>query len=166
MASSNTLTWDQNPPRRPSLSDLGGGAKENSVVHPPDPVTMLTAEDVNQEEKQLEGLGRVTYLARVLVTFSGGAPSIANVQAPGSAVTTGSFMLVDEGAGVTLVKWTTGSGGALPTAVGVIAHQIDDVEIDRGPRAILTSDGGQPAARVKTKLGATGTDANFCLEIF
>lgn len=168
MASSNTLTFDQDPPVRPAVSDVGGGAKENSVTRPPNPTTMATAEDFNQISKQIAALGGVAPLAILLVTFSGGDPSITLVKAPGSNVTTASFTPTDNGNGDTTIAWKTGTGqpaGALPSATMVRASLMADVEIDR-IRAILTTSGSDPAARVKTKLGATGTDADFILEIF
>lgn len=166
MPSSNTLTYDQDPPHRPDLTELGGGAKENHAKRPPNPVTMATAEDFNQLTKQVEAFARVAPLARLWVRFNAGTPSVHSVQALGSAVVIGDFTVVDNGDGDTTISWTTGVGGKLPAAVGVKAAQTDDVEIDRGPRAVLTTVGSNPAARVKTKLGATGTDANFCLEIY
>lgn len=168
MASSDTLTFDQDPPHRPGLSELGGGAKENTPGDEPDPITMMTAEDCNQFSRQLEALGKVAPLALVWIRFSTGTPSIHRVMAPGSNVEAASFTVTDEGAGVTLISWKTGTSapdGALPDAVGVTANQTDDTEIDR-IRAILTTSGSDPAARVKTKLGASATDCNFCLAIY
>lgn len=169
MPSSDTLTYDDDPPHRPALSELGGGAKENATgKQAPDPVKMATAEDFNQFSKQHEAANRVLPLAVLWVRFSTGTPAIHVVQALGSEVEAASFMVTDDGNGNTLISWKTGTGapdGALPGAVGVEATQTDDVEIDR-IRAILTTSGGDPAARVKTKLGSTGTDANFCLKIY
>jgi hypothetical protein len=165
MPSSNTLTFDQTTPHRPALSELGGGAKENDVKYPPNPAKHPTAEDFNQFSKLLEALGKMTPLARLWVTINAGTPSVSIVQAPGSAVDASDFNVVDNGAGDTTIWWTTGSGGSLPAAAGVGAlTQTDDVEIDR-IRAQLTTHSGNPAVRVKTKLGASGTDANFMVEI-
>lgn len=47
MSSSDTLTYDQTPPHRPAIDELGGGAKVN-VAPEPDPVRQLRAEDINQ----------------------------------------------------------------------------------------------------------------------
>jgi hypothetical protein len=170
MTASNTLTFDQDPPHRPALSELGGATKENDPVFPPDPVIHPTAEEFNQLQKQAEAFGRVAPLARIWVTFSAGTPSIAAVQALGSAVVASSFTLVDNGAGDTTIWWRTGAGapaGALPptTGGGCVVSQTDDVEIDR-IRAFLTTVSSNPAVRVKTKLGATGTDANFVVEVY
>lgn len=168
MASSNTLTFDDDPPHRPGLSELGGGAKENSLQFPPNPVKHPTAEDFNQMSLQHAAVGKVAPLAILFVTFSGGTPSIAACMAPGTDVVGGSFTVSDAGNGNTLISWKTGSSqpaGALPAAVGVMAWQIDDTEIDR-IRAILTTSGGDPAVRVKTKLGAVATDCNFGVIIF
>lgn len=168
MASSNTLTFDQDPPHRPALNELGGGAKENSAQYPPDPVKHPTAEDDNQKSRQAEAFGRVAPLARLWVRIVAGTPAVYNVQALGNNVAIGSFTVTDNGVGDTIISWKTGTGapaGALPAAVGVKAVQTDDTEIDR-IRAILTTFGADPAAEVKTKLGAVATDCDFCLEIY
>ncbi len=168
MSSSNTSTFDDNPPRRPGLSELGGGAKENSARFPPDPVKHPTAEDFNQGSRQLEAQGRVGCLARLFVTFSAGTPSIAAVQALGANVVAGSFTVTDESTGSTLIKWKTGTGapaGALPPVTGAMVSQTDDIEIDR-LRAILTTSSGDPAVRVKSKLITVATDCNFCVELY
>lgn len=165
MPSENTLTFDQDPPHRADLTELGGGAKENDAIHKPDPIKMPTAEDFNQFSKQLAGINRVMPLALVWIRITAGTPAVFAVQAPGSGVVIADFTLTDEGAGQTLIEWTTGTGGKLPGAIGVKASQTDDTEIDR-IRAILTTSGSNPAARVKTKLGAVATDCNFCLEIY
>lgn len=165
MPSTNTLTFDQNPPHRAALNELGGGAKENNAKYPPDPAKHPTAEDFNQMSKQLEAVNRVMPLAILWVRTNAGSPVIDTVMAAGSTIVPGDFTPVDNGAGDITIWWTTGTNGKLPAATGVKASQTDDVEIDR-IRAFLTSVSGNPAARVKTKLGAAGTDCNFCLEIY
>jgi hypothetical protein len=168
MASSDTLTFDADPPHRAGLSELGGGAKENSTVYPPDPVKHPTAQDFNQMSQQLSAVNRVMPLAILWVRIVAGVPSIFALQAAGTNVVTGSFTVVDVSVGETLISWKTGTGvgaPALPAAVGVRAAQTDDTAIDR-LRAILTTSGSDPAARVKSFLGAAATDCNFCLEIY
>jgi hypothetical protein len=164
--SSNTLTFDESPtPRRPTIDDLGGGAKQNATS-PPDPVRQATAEDFNQATKQIAAVGRVIPLATVFVTISAGVPTVSGVLAPGSSVTTGSFTLTDNGAGDTTISW---AASLLPTrSVGAKAFQTDDTEIDRirafyGTASVPVAN--SPAVRVKTKLGATGTDCNFGVDI-
>ena len=165
MPSSSTLTFDQNPPHRAGLSELGGGAKENSVKYPPDPTKHATAEDFNQFSQQHAAANRVLPLFRLFVTFNAGTPSIATCQALGSNVVAGDFTIADNANGDTTISWTTGTGGKIPAAIGPVVSQTDDTEIDR-IRAFMTTVGSNPAVRVKTKLGATGTDANFCVEIY
>lgn len=164
--SSNTLTFDESPtPRRPTIDDLGGGAKQNATAAP-DPVRQATAEDFNQTTRQIAAIGRVIPLATVFVTISGGTPSVSGVLAPGSAVLAGSFTLTDNGAGDTTISWPA---SLLPTrSVGARAFQTDDTEIDRiravyGVASVPAAN--SPAVRVKTKLGATGTDCNFAVDI-
>jgi hypothetical protein len=149
-----TLTFDETPPRRPGIGDVGGGAKEDDVEFPPDPVTMPTAADANQMALQIVGLWAVSAAAIVHVTFSGSTPSIAGVFSPRTGLVAADFALTDNGLGDTSVVH---AGGKLPPATfPAFALQVDDVEIDR-VRAVPVTNG----ARVKTKLGATGTDCNF-----
>lgn len=167
MASSNTLTYDQDTPHRAALSELGGGDKKNHTDpnKAPDPVTMLTAEDENQNEKQIAAFNRICPLVRLWVTFSAGTPSIASVQAMGENVLANDFTVVDNGDGDTTIWWTTGAGGTLPPVVGPKSSQTSDVEIDR-LRSFLTVVGSNPAVRIKSKLGAVATDANFVVELY
>jgi hypothetical protein len=149
-----TLTFDETPPRRPGIGDVGGGAKEDDVEFPPNPVTMATADEYNQIGGQVVGLWAVCAAAVVHVTISGGTPSITSVWSPRTGLVAGDFSLTDHGAGDTSVLH---AGGKLPPATfPAFALQVDDVEIDR-VRAVPVTNG----ARVKTKLGATGTDCNF-----
>lgn len=163
MTVSSTLTWDESPPRRPALTDITGGTKANDPGFVPNPVTMPTAEEDNQKSKQIAGIARVVPMARVHVTFSAGTPSIANVLAPGTNVVSGSFTVVDNGVGDTTIHWAS---TVLPTTSGAPSvSQADDIEIDRA-RAFYTAVGSNQAVRVKTKLGASATDANFVVDLY
>jgi uncharacterized phage protein gp47/JayE len=104
MASTDTLTWDESPPRRPGLDDVGGGQKVNGIPAP-DPVRMLTAEDVNQFSAQIAGMGRVVAACKISVRFSAGAPVLYKFSAPGSDVVSGTFTLTDNGTGDTSIEW-------------------------------------------------------------
>ena len=160
--SSNTLTFDQTPPRRPTIDDVGGGGKLNAAT-PPDPVTMLTAEDVNQLGKLAAAFGRVVPLARISVAFSAGTPSIASVASVCSSVNAATFTLTDNAAGDTTISWLA---TAMPTTSGAPSvSQSDDAEIDR-LRAFSTTFSGNPAVQVKSKLAAVGTDCNFVVEVY
>lgn len=167
MASEDTLTFDQDPPHRAALSELGGGAKENNTTFRPDPVKHPTAEDFNQMSRQLEAFNRMTPLVRLFVRIIAGTPSVFAVQAPGNNVATGDFNVIDNGAGDTTIWWTTGTGGLLPAAVGVGGLTItEDVAITEA-RALLTTQAGNPAVRVKTKItGSVATDAHFTVDIY
>lgn len=166
MSSSNVLTFDQSTPHRAALDELGGGAKENDAINKPDPVKHATAEDFNQFSKQIEAFNRTTPLARLFVSLASGSPVVTAVQAPGSGVVTADFTPIDNGTGDSTLWWTTGAGGKLPAAVGVGGLTItSDVAIDEA-RAFLTTSGGNPAVRVKTKNGGSAVDANFTVEIY
>ena len=157
MALSNTLTYDQTPPHRPGVDELGGAAFQNRADFPPDPSTQLTAEMWNQLTKLGPALAKVTP-AVILDITNTGAPAIATCIAAGGNITSGDFDVNRVGAGDTLVTHT---GGKLPPQTyRAFAQQVDDVEIDR-IRVVPIANGW----RVKTKLGATGTDCSFVLVI-
>lgn len=163
MAASSTLSWDQTVPRRPTIDDLGGGAKENHPTKPPNPVTMATAEDYNQATKQIAAQGRVCPMARVFVTFTAGVPAVSSVQAPGTNVVTGTFTVVDNGVGDTTLWWLA---TVIPAVGGgAKAFQTSDVAIEEC-RAFYTTSGANPAVRVKTLFGGVATDANFAVELY
>lgn len=165
MAASSTLTYDLANPRRPSLDDdFHGAAKENHPKFPPNPITMMVAEEVNQTYKLAVALARMTPHARIFVTFTAGVASIALVQAMGTNVSAASFTLVENGVGDTSLRWAP--LGVLPARAG-------------GPKAFLTQNADATiapeytvegaslnAVRVRTRVGGVLTDVNFCVEIF
>lgn len=166
MPSPNDSTFDLDPPRRPSLGELGGGAKENHPKRPPDPVKHPTAEEFNHYAKLFSKVGVEMALARLLLTFSGGTPSVVVMFAARAGMVAGDFAVTDNGAGDTTISWTTGVGGMLPPTTGQpTVSQADDVEIDR-LRAYYTTDDGNPAVRVMSKLGATGTDCTCVVTLY
>ena len=156
MSETSVSTYEQLPPRRPSLEDMGGGAFENDTEFAPSPGDP-SAHDVNQMAKQCVALAALSAAVAIHVTFSGGTPSISSVQAVRSDLVAASFTVTDNGAGDTSITHT---GGLLPTATfPAFAQQVDDVEIDRGPRVAPITNGW----RIKTKLATVGTDSNFLL---
>jgi hypothetical protein len=167
MSSSNTNTFEQTPPRRPTIDDVGGGAKENRTPAP-DPVRDATAEDFNQLGRQAASAGTMIPLVRLFVTISGGVPVVASVMSPSSLVSTGSFTVTDNADGDTTISWAAALLPTRASAPGGLT-QTDDVEIDR-LRALYTTAAvpaaNSPAVRVKSKLGATGTDCNFVVDIY
>lgn len=162
--SSDTLTFDMSPPRRPTLEDCGGGQKVNGTP-PPDPVRMLVAEDVNQLSKQAVATGSMIPLVTLFVRFTAGAPAIVGLMCPSGNVEISDFTLIDNGAGDTTITWPV---GLLPTRAGnggPRIFQIDLTEIDRIRGEYLTTLGGLPAVHCQTLLGAVGTDAAIGIDI-
>ena len=102
-----TSPFDASPARRPTLEDLGGGAKINGPVAP-DPVTMVTADDANQWGKVGAGVGAVCPVAIVVVTQAAGVYSITSVRAPGTGVVAGSFTVTKNATGDVTLSWTSG----------------------------------------------------------
>lgn len=158
------LTFELPIPRRPTLEDCGGGLKVNGTPAP-DPVRMLTAEDVNQLSKQAVASGKMIPLATLFLRFSAGAPAVVGVMCPSGNVEISDFTVLDNGDGDTTISWPT---SLLPTRAGLggpRVFQIDLTEIDRIRGSYLTTGGGLPAVRCQTLLGAVGTDADIGIDI-
>lgn len=163
-AAADYFTYDGNggsvTPHRPGVDHLGGASLEDDDVHPPDPETMPHADAWNQMVNLLVGLTKVTGAFVLSIRFSGGDPVVEAFSAVGTSVTSGDLTITDNGDGDTSIEWPAET---FPQPVcrpqGLTVN--DDVEIDR-MRAIPITNG----VRVKTKLGATGTDADFSLTVF
>lgn len=146
-------------PRRPGSDDVGGYAKEDDQAYPPDPVSMLTALDWLQIAKLAVGMAQVVPAVALSIRFNAGTPIVDSVAAVGFNVASTDFTLVDNGNGDTMIQ--IAAGKLPPATLKPRALTLnDDVEIDRA-RAFLS--GGD--VRVVTKLGATGTDCAFTLEL-
>ncbi len=159
MTAAETYTYDDVPPRRPSLDDLGGADYENDPLAPPDHRTMPNAEATNEGARSLAGLNRVSPVAVLHVTFPAGAPAIQSVRGARTSIAPSDFTVTDNGVGDTSITW---SANLLPAStMPPIATLAEDVEIDR-LRAYLVTGG----ARVKTKLGASATDCAFELVLY
>lgn len=156
--SSSTLTFDETPPRRPSLDDLGGGAKENDDVAP-DPVRDPTAEDFNQMSKLLAALGRLMPVALLSVDISSGDHFLERVSCATTAHTTGTFTLTDNGAGDISITWPVGS---FPPAVArPRAHVVGATP------ALIAAEAISSGVRVRTEDAAGNpVDVPFEVEIF
>lgn len=159
MSSSDTLTYDQTPPHRPALDELGGGAKVNGTPAP-DPVRMLTAEDVNQASQQLAALGRVAPLAILQIEQSAGTYSKIAVTAQPTGVDLATFTLTKNGTGDVTVSW---SSGVFPSPVAKPRAHVTGAT----PLLIATEQVSTTSARVRMVAhDNTATDSHFDLEIF
>ena len=88
---------------RPGLSDIGGGAKEDDQEYPPDPVTMPTADDENQQEMILVGFGQVTSPVATSIEFAAGVPQFKYLNAIDYNLLAADFTIVDNGVGDTTI---------------------------------------------------------------
>lgn len=161
MPSSNTPTWKQTPPKRPSINDVGGGQKANGTPAP-DPVRHLTAEDVNQTAQQLVALGATVPVALVCIAFSGGAPYVASVVCVRDDVSSSDFTLTDLAAGDTKIAYDTTK---FPPPAAKPAADVN------GPTpALVACDwyAGSPGqVRVRTHdAAAAGVDVAFTLRLY
>lgn len=170
-APDNTLTYDQDPPHRPGLDELGGGAKENHPKFPPDPVRHARAEEYNQMSKQIVRLAAIAPLAILFVRFSGGTPILDVVKTMGSLVVPGDFRVTDEAAGTTLISWSTGLGGKMPPTSGApiasITEDVDGTIVALYATDFSSTPANNPGVRVKTRARSSGTltDYAFAVEI-
>ena len=164
MPSSNDLTYEQTPPLRPGIGDVGGGAKINDVLNPPDPQTMPTAEDANQTAKQLVALGSVAAMAIFEVTIAAGTPSITALTTVRTDKVVGDFTVTDNGVGDTSIDWAAGTFPAKTTQPVISVFEDAD---HRGAVAFNTASGGTRGVRCKTRDGAGAlADRNFVVMVF
>lgn len=153
---SSVLTYDQGVWHRPGIDEFGGGAFEN-VTKPADPRRAPDAKTFNQLTRQLVALAKLASSVRLQVEFVGGAPQITALAGLASFLEPGDFGLTDNGNGDTSITLSTWVAEWLrPLELTVVG----DVEIDRARVFPITN-----GWRVKTKLGATGTDAPFVLAL-
>lgn len=114
-----TFTFDLTPPRRPSLDDLGGAAKQDDAEFPPDPTTMPTAQNWNAFARSLEAWGKVVPFLVVQIDMLSGTPTLVDAQSVRSTFTLTYLqgivgLLVDNGAGDTTFDYTSLVGQWVP----------------------------------------------------
>ena len=153
---SSVLTYDQSTWHRPGIDELGGGSQEN-VTLPRDPRTVPHADIFNQFVRQIVADATVAPSARIQVEFAASVPSVTAVVALNTSLVPADFTITDNGNGDTSLTISKYVGETLrPIELSIV----EDVEIDRA--RVFPIAGGW---RVKTKLGATGTDAAFVLAL-
>lgn len=145
------------PPRRPGIDDVGGAAKEDDQAFPPDPVTMPTANDENQQERILVGLGKMTDTAKVYVKFIAGVPTIYAIRGAGNDLVASDFTPTDVETGKTKIACPSSKiipplfGKAFPQATG-----------DNTAVAYVSGSGEE--ITVETRTGGALADVDFILE--
>ena len=159
MSSSDTLTYDQTPPHRPGIDELGGGAKTNGLPEP-DPVTMLRAEDVNQLSQQAAAVGRVMPVALLQVDVSGIVYGATALACAPTGMTTSDFNLVRNGAGDVTITWTA---DLLPSPAARPRVSV------QGSTPLLTAVQSVSAVSCRVRMvthANTATDSSFDLDIY
>lgn len=156
MPSSNTLTYDQTPPHRPGVDDVGGAAKVNAR-QPADPVRAPVAEDFNQMSKQIVEIAGVLPVA-ILTVLNSGAVSIESITGMGSAAKNPStYTPTRLGVGHVTVTWPAS------TFPPRIARHTADIADTQGQIAVVTNVNG--AEIFTTDSGGGAADHNFVLYI-
>lgn len=166
MPATNDSTFDLDPPRRPSLDELGGAQKANHPRRPPDPVKHPTAEEWNHFAKLLKKLAEMVPLARVTVRFNTGTPTITHVKSMRGDLVAGDFTVQDHGDGHTSLRWIApGSPGAKlpPTSSAPSLALNSNNEVTH--RAFYTVISGMPAVEIFTSLATVGVDVDFVVDI-
>ena len=160
MALSSTLTFDQTTPRRPTVNDFGGAAFQDDARRPPDPTAHPSAGMFNQIIKQVVALANVSPSMKIQVEFVAGSPKITQLVTMGTGILVTDFTVTLNGVGdVSITLPQSKFPQELTRASGLTI--VEDVEIDRA-RIVVIPGGGW---RIKTKLGATGTNAAFVFQV-
>ena len=155
MVAPDTLTWDIDPPRRPSLDDVGGATLQDHASKPPDKATMPYADQLNQWAEQIERLAAMIEGVGLSVTFAAGTPSVSQFVAMRTTTVIGDFTVDDNGTGDTTITWPANTFP--PSVLGPIVSINSDSDA-LAPRAFLVANG----VRVKTKDSAgVAADLNF-----
>jgi hypothetical protein len=151
------------PPRRPTIEDLGGEAKENDAKFPPNPVTQPTAEDWNEKVRMLAAAWRTVPVAVIPVTFVAGVPTIGDVQCGNPALVAGDFTPTDHGGtgGDTTIAW------AADTFPAAICPAVVEINMTTGNWFVPIKIPGTNEIRIQTPDStSTLADADFTLFIF
>ena len=161
---SSVLTYDQATPHRPTIAELGGGAFQDDPRFPPDPTTQPSAGMFNQATKQIIALAGMTPSLKIQVEFVAGVPKITQMVALGTRITASNFIslggqVIDNGDGDTTILCPVSLIPPQLTRPSGLTI-VEDVEIDRA-RIVVVAGGW----RIKTKLGATGTNAAFTFQV-
>lgn len=156
--STNTLTFDESPARRPGIDDVGGGQKENDIPGP-SPVRHATAEDFNQLSQQAVAAGRMMPVARLSIGCSAGAYSLLGFWCPSSNPTTETWTITKNSTGVVSVSCPTGT---LPSPAGRPRAFV----VGTTPLMVSAEPTGHGAKVHMADGSGTPTDASFELDIF
>lgn len=160
MAAPAELTWDIDPPRRPSLDDVGGATLQDHASKPPDKATMPYADQLNQWAKQVERLAACIPVAILSIHFDTGTPSVKLFTAMRTTVEISDFTVTDNGNGDTTITWPANT---FPTPVTYPMVSINDDGHWLAPVAFNVANGVQ----VKTyDSGAGATDADFTVAVY
>lgn len=160
MSAPATLTWDIDPPRRPSIGDVGGATLQDHASKPPSKATMPYADQLNQWAKQIERLAACIPAAIFTVHFTGGVPAIKLFTAMRTTAVIGDFTVTDNGDGDTSITWPANT---FPPAVAypMVAMNSDGHWL--APVALPISNGVQ----VKTyDSGAGAMDGDFTVAVY
>lgn len=158
MTSSDVLTYNQSPAHRPTLAELGGGAKVNGTPAP-DPVRQLRAEDVNQLSQQAAAVARVTPVALLQVDEFSGTYTKAALSAQGTLTDLADITVTKNGTGDVSVTWPA---DAFPSRIArARAHVVGATPLLVAVEAITNG----ARVRLLTHAGAAA-DSAFDLDIF
>jgi hypothetical protein len=164
----SVFTFDLTTPRRPSLADLGGAAKQDDAQFPPNPLTMPTAENWNHIARGLEAWGKEVPFLVVTINMLSGTPTLESVQSVRSTFTLTYLqsivgLLVDNGVGDTTFDYTSIANQFVPPT----RPPRVDVIGATGARYPGVSQPTMTSVRLVTQnAGGVGVDYSFVLTIW
>lgn len=150
MTVSDTLTYDETPPRRPGIDDILVTTKEQPAgLPPPNPRYGPTAEEANQSGKQIVALAKVTPTVVMSLMYDSASAEYEVLQfsAAGSDVAIDTFTPTRNAKGDISVTWpaeTFPSPAAKPevSANGTTPCLSCVDSISNGVRVLLETTGG------------------------
>ena len=147
-------------PRRPTLADVGGAAFVDDQAYPPDPTTMPSAAMENQNEKLIQGFGKVVPIAILSIKFAAGTPGIDRMTALGSLLEAAHFTIAKLGVGYTRISW---AANKLPPSVAPAT--LGGLHSDGDFRGVAIPGTNQVEIKTRDSAGALA-DCDYSLHIY
>ena len=138
-----TCVFELATPRRPTISDVGGGAKQDDSAYPPNPVTDPAAADYNQMSLLAVRAASVQPVALLSVHYATSAATITSLACVNTNVAASGFTLTQNGNGDVSITYPA---NAFPSA----AAADPDASLTGATPALIACETISSGARVRT----------------
>lgn len=160
---SDISPFDENPARRPTVEDLGGGQKVDDDPAP-EPVTMPTAKDLNELALVGAAVGGMCPLMILVVTQAAGVYSVVGFRCVGSTVVAGDVTVTKNGTGDVTYSWTATKIPGTIAALASLQEGAGDYAYELDTPATVS---GTTSVRIKIKdNGGTAQECGHTIFVY